>query len=198
MVRFIRELMGMDRLDAIKRECLSCRECPLCQYRTNVVFGVGDPESELMFVGEGPGENEDKQGEPFVGAAGRLLDDMLEMIDLTRSQVYIANVVKCRPPRNRDPLNEEQAACRHWLDSQLELIRPKIIVCLGRIAAAAIIKPDFKITREHGLWFDINGARTMAMYHPAALLRDESKRPETFVDLRALRAEAKRLCRHLY
>ena len=188
----------MERLDEIKRACLSCRECPLCQYRTNVVFGVGDPESELMFVGEGPGENEDKQGEPFVGAAGRLLDDMLEMIDLTRSQVYIANVVKCRPPRNRDPLNEEQAACRHWLDSQLELIRPKIIVCLGRIAAAAIIKPDFKITREHGLWFDINGARTMAMYHPAALLRDESKRPETFVDLRALRAEAKRLCRHLY
>lgn len=188
----------MERLDEIKRACLSCRECPLCQYRTNVVFGVGDPTSELMFIGEGPGENEDKQGEPFVGAAGKLLDDMLEMIDLSRSQVYIANVVKCRPPRNRDPLGEEQAACRHWLDSQLALIRPKLIVCLGRIAAAAIIKPDFKITREHGLWFDVNGIHTMAMYHPAALLRDESKRPDTFVDLRALRAEAKRLCQRLY
>ena len=188
----------MDRLDEIRQKCLVCRECPLCRYRTNVVFGVGDPESELMFIGEGPGENEDKQGEPFVGAAGRLLDDMLEMIDLDRSRVYIANVVKCRPPRNRDPLGEEQSACRHWLNSQVEIIRPKLIVCLGRIAAAAVIKSDFKITREHGLWFDIDGARAMAMYHPAALLRDESKRPETFVDLRALRAEAKRVCEHLY
>lgn len=195
---FSRELRRMDPLEQVRKDCLSCRECPLCRTRTNVVFGVGDPAAELMFVGEGPGENEDKQGEPFVGAAGRLLDDMLDMIDLQRSQVYIANVVKCRPPRNRDPLNEEQIACRHWLDSQLSIIRPKILVCLGRIAAAAIIKPDFKITREHGLWFDVNGMRTMAMYHPAALLRDESKRPETFVDLRSLRAEAKRICLRLY
>ena len=163
-----------------------------------MVFGVGDPSSELMFIGEGPGENEDLQGEPFVGAAGHLLDDMLEMIDLKRSQVYIANVVKCRPPQNRDPLGEEQAACRHWLDAQREIIRPKLIVCLGRIAAMAVIRPDFKITREHGQWEDIDGARAMAMYHPAALLRDPSKRPETFVDLRALRAEAKRVCQHLY
>ena len=188
----------MERMEDIRRECLACRECPLCRTRTNVVFGVGDPASELMFVGEGPGENEDRQGEPFVGAAGRLLDDMLDMIDLDRSRVYIANVVKCRPPRNRDPLGEEQKACRHWLDSQLRIVRPRLIVCLGRIAAAALIKPDFKITREHGVWFDLDGARIMAMYHPAALLRDESKRPETFVDLRALRAEAKRLCTRLY
>ena len=188
----------MDALEQLKRDCLSCRECPLCRDRTHVVFGVGDPAAELMFIGEGPGENEDRQGEPFVGAAGRLLDDMLEMIDLDRSQVYIANVVKCRPPRNRDPLGEEQAACRHWLESQRAIIRPKLIVCLGRIAAAAVIKPDFKITREHGVWFDIDGARAMAMYHPAALLRDEGKRPETFVDLRALRAEAKRVCARLY
>ena len=188
----------MDRLDEIRQACLFCRECPLCRERTNVVFGTGDPTSELMFIGEGPGENEDLQGEPFVGAAGKLLDDMLEMIDLERSRVYIANVVKCRPPRNRDPLNEEQKACRHWLDSQLAVIRPKLIVCLGRIAAAAVIKPDFKITREHGVWFNAAGARAMAMYHPAALLRDVSKRPETFVDLRALRAEAKRVCQRLY
>ena len=188
----------MDKLDALRQDCLACRECPLCRTRTQVVFGVGDPHSELMFIGEGPGENEDLQGEPFVGAAGKLLDDMLEMIDLKRSQVYIANVVKCRPPRNRDPLGEEQAACRHWLDAQREIIRPRLIVCLGRIAAAAIIKPDFKITREHGVWFDIEGARAMAMYHPAALLRDPSKRPETFVDLRTLRSEAKRICTNLY
>ena len=188
----------MDRLGLLQRECMTCRECPLCQYRTNVVFGVGNGESELMFIGEGPGENEDLQGEPFVGAAGKLLDDMLEMIDLDRSRVYIANVVKCRPPRNRDPLGEEQAACRHWLDAQREIIRPKLIVCLGRIAAAAVIRPDFRITREHGEWFDIDGARAMAMYHPAALLRDPSKRPETFADLRTLRSEAKRICQRLY
>ena len=188
----------MDNLDELRQKCLRCRECPLCQTRHNVVFGVGDPESELMFIGEGPGENEDLQGEPFVGAAGRLLDDMLEMIDLDRSRVYIANVVKCRPPRNRDPLNEEQAACRHWLDSQRGIIRPKLIVCLGRIAAAAVIRPDFRITREHGQWADVDGVRMMAMYHPAALLRDPSKRPETFADLRALRAEARKTCQHLY
>ena len=188
----------MDRLEQLRQDCLRCRECPLCQKRHNVVFGVGDPTSELMFIGEGPGENEDLQGEPFVGAAGHLLDDMLEMIDLKRSQVYIANVVKCRPPQNRDPLGEEQAACRHWLDAQREIIRPKLIVCLGRSAAMAVIRPDFKITREHGQWEDIDGARAMAMYHPAALLRDPSKRPETFVDLRALRAEAKQVCEHLY
>ena len=187
----------MDAMDALKKRCLACRECPLSQGRQHVVFGVGDPESELMFIGEGPGEQEDLQGEPFVGPAGHLLDDMLEMIDLDRSRVYIANVVKCRPPRNRDPLNTEQEACRHWLDAQLDLVRPKIIVCLGRIAAMGIIKPDFRITREHGQWFDVNGVRVMAIYHPSALLRDITKRPETFEDLRALRSEAKRLT-HLY
>ena len=184
-------------MDALKKRCLACRECPLSQGRQHVVFGAGDPESELMFIGEGPGEQEDLQGEPFVGPAGHLLDDMLEMIDLDRSRVYIANVVKCRPPRNRDPLNTEQEACRHWLDAQLDLVRPKIIVCLGRIAAMGIIKPDFRITREHGQWFDVNGVRAMAIYHPSALLRDITKRPETFEDLRALRSEAKRLT-HLY
>ncbi len=189
--------MKLDAMDALEKRCLSCRECPLSQGRQHVVFGVGDTESELMFIGEGPGEQEDLQGEPFVGPAGHLLDDMLEMIDLDRSRVYIANVVKCRPPHNRDPLNTEQEACRHWLDAQLDLVRPKIIVCLGRIAAMGIIKPDFRITREHGQWFDVNGVRVMAIYHPSALLRDITKRPETFEDLRALRSEAKRLT-HLY
>ena len=188
----------MDKLQALKEECLKCQACPLCRNRHNVVFGVGNPESELMFIGEGPGESEDLLGEPFVGRAGQLLDTMLELIDLDRSKVYIANIVKCRPPNNRDPLNEEQKACMHWLDSQRQIIQPKLIVCLGRIAANAIIKPEFKITKEHGQWFDIPGSRAMAIYHPAALLRDESKRPETFADLRNLRAEARQVCTHLY
>lgn len=186
-------------MEELKNECLACRECPLCEGRHSVVFGVGDPEAELMFIGEGPGEQEDLQGEPFVGPAGKLLDDMLEMIDLDRSKIYIANVVKCRPPHNRDPLGEEQAACRHWLESQRAVIRPKLIVCLGRIAAGAVIRADFRITREHGQWEDIGGGvRAMAIYHPSALLRDPSKRPETFVDLRTIRSEAKRVCTRLY
>lgn len=188
----------MDKLQELREECLKCQACPLCRGRHNVVFGVGNPESELMFIGEGPGESEDLLGEPFVGRAGKLLDTMLELIDLDRSKIYIANIVKCRPPNNRDPLNEEQKACMHWLDSQRAIIQPKLIVCLGRIAANAIIKPDFRITKEHGQWFDLPDCRAMAIYHPAALLRDESKRPETFEDLRTLRAEARRICNHLY
>lgn len=187
--------MGWEELRAM---CLQCTMCPLCQTRHNVVFGVGTTDAEILFVGEGPGEQEDLTGEPFVGPAGKLLDDMLRIIDLGRHNCYIANIVKCRPPHNRDPLNEEQAACRHWLDAQRDLIRPKLIVCLGRIAAMAVIKPDFRITREHGQWFDIESARAMAIYHPSALLRDITKRPETFADLRSLRSEAKRVCERLY
>lgn len=179
--------MNEEKLSALKSECLSCRECPLWETKTNLVFGVGNPDAEVMFIGEGPGEQEDLKGEPFVGRAGKLLDDMLEMIDLDRSKVYIGNIVKCRPPKNRDPLPNEQDACRHWLDEQLNIIDPKIIICLGRIAATAIIRPDFKITRERGQWFDVDGRMCMAIYHPAALLRDESKRPETFGDLREIR-----------
>ena len=185
--------MILEALDNLRQECLACRSCPLSQGRHNVVFGIGDPESELMFIGEGPGEQEDLQGEPFVGPAGKLLDDMLEMIDLDRSRVYIANVVKCRPPRNRDPLNEEQAACRRWLDAQRALIRPKLIVCLGRIAAAAIIKPDFRITREHGIWEERKGVWFLPTYHPAALLRDESKKRDAWHDLQLVMAKLKDL-----
>ena len=187
-----------EQMEALRRECGPCQRCALADTRTNLVFGDGNPDSGIMLIGEGPGEQEDLQGEPFVGPAGKLLDDMLEMIDLDRSRVYIANIVKCRPPHNRDPLNEEQAACRHWLDAQRDLIRPKLIVWLGRIAAMAVIKPDFRITREHGQWFDIESARAMAIYHPSALLRDITKRPETFADLRSLRSEAKRVCERLY
>ncbi len=180
--------------ETLKRECAACRRCPLGETRTKLVFGVGCETAELLFVGEGPGEQEDLQGEPFVGPAGKLLDDMLRMIDLDRSRVYIANIVKCRPPQNRDPLPEEQAACRDWLDRQIALLQPKIIVCLGRIAAKALIDPDFRITREHGVWYERNGRRLMATYHPSALLRDASKRPEAFMDLRELRKEIRARC----
>ena len=182
--------------ETLQRECLSCRDCPLSQGRHNVVFGVGDPESELMFIGEGPGEQEDLQGEPFVGPAGKLLDDMLEMIDLDRSRVYIANIVKCRPPHNRDPLQTEQDACIEWLRAQTRLLRPKIIVCLGRIAAMKLIREDFKISREHGQWEQKGGIWFTALYHPSALLRDETKRPETFRDLKSLQAKVREVCTH--
>ena len=188
----------MDTWESLKRDCAGCRGCSLRETRHNLVFGVGNEQAEVMLIGEGPGEQEDLQGVPFVGPAGKLLDDMLEMIDLDRQKVYIANIVKCRPPRNRDPLNVEQETCRPWLNRQIALVNPKIIVCLGRIAAMALIREDFRITREHGQWFDRDGRRLMATYHPSALLRDVDKRPEAFMDLRALRKEIKAVCSRTY
>lgn len=188
----------MDTWESLKRDCAGCRGCSLGETRHNLVFGVGNEQAEVMLIGEGPGEQEDLQGVPFVGPAGKLLDDMLEMIDLDRQKVYIANIVKCRPPRNRDPLNVEQEACRPWLDRQIALVNPRIIVCLGRIAAMALIREDFRITREHGQWFDRDGRRLMATYHPSALLRDVDKRPEAFMDLRALRKEIRAVCSRTY
>jgi DNA polymerase len=146
-----------------------------------------------MFVGEGPGEQEDLQGEPFVGAAGKLLDDMLSIIDLSRENVYIANIVKCRPPGNRDPMEDEQDACIGYLHNQIALIKPKILVCLGRVAAKRLIDPEYRITKQHGTWVQRNGMWMTAMYHPSALLRDVSKRPETFDDLLSIRAKQKEL-----
>lgn len=171
----------------LEQQCMSCHKCGLCQLRRNVVFGVGNQNADVMFVGEGPGEQEDRQGEPFVGAAGHLLDDMMSIIDLDRSNTYIANIVKCRPPNNRDPEESEQDACFGYLQNQIELIRPKIIVCLGRVAAKRLIHPDFRITREHGSWICKDGIWITAIYHPSALLRDLGKRPETFFDLLEIR-----------
>ena len=175
-------------LPEIRAAVEACRRCPLSQGRHNVVFGVGDPESELMFIGEGPGEQEDLQGEPFVGAGGQLLDKYLAAVDLDRrTNIYIANIVKCRPPQNRDPLQEEQEACMDWLRNQTALLRPKIIVCLGRIAAMRIIKPDFKITREHGQFFKKGNIYMTATLHPAALLRNPAQKPAAFDDFLKLR-----------
>ena len=177
-----------DNFEELRENCLNCRRCGLCETRTNVVVGVGNPRSKVMFIGEGPGENEDLQGEPFVGRGGQLLDKMLAAVDLDRkTNVYIANIVKCRPPKNRDPLPEEQEACIDWLRNQVALIRPKIIVCLGRIAAMRIIKPDMKITREHGQFFEKNGTLMMATLHPAALLRNPNQKPAAFEDFLKLR-----------
>ena len=177
-------MLGWNELE---QACQNCNRCGLCETRHNVVFGVGQKTADVMFIGEGPGEQEDLQGEPFVGPAGKLLDDMMSIIDLDRSNSYIANIVKCRPPHNRDPLETEQDACIDYLRNQVALIRPKIIVCLGRIAAKRIIDPDFRITRQHGTWVQKGGVWMTAIYHPSALLRDVSKRPETFDDLMGLR-----------
>lgn len=183
-----------DSWEALERECLACRACALCETRKNVVFGVGSRNAEVMFIGEGPGASEDAQGVPFVGRAGKLLDDMLALIGLARESVYIANIVKCRPPENRDPLNVEQDACIGYLRRQTALVRPKLIVCLGRIAAMRLIREDYKITREHGQWVEKNGFYLTAMYHPAALLRDPNRRPEAFDDLKSLEEMIKKHC----
>ena len=183
-----------DSWEALARECAGCRECALCQTRHNVVFGVGNTQAEIILVGEGPGAHEDEQGVPFVGRAGQLLDSMLAIIGLDRTNVYIANIVKCRPPGNRDPLNVEQDACIGYLRRQIALVQPKILVCLGRIAAMRLIDPKFRITKDHGQWYDRDGLRMMAIYHPSALLRDPSKRPETFDDLKVLQQEIRRIC----
>ena len=183
----------MDNLEPLRLQCLQCQACRLAKTRKNVVFGVGPVPSALVFIGEGPGEHEDLQGEPFVGAAGKLLDEMLSIIDLSRQTCYITNIVKCRPPHNRDPMEDEQEACADVLSAQLASLRPKVIVCLGRVAAKRLIDPEFRITREHGKWSERGGISYMATYHPSALLRDVNKRPEAFSDLLSLREKIKQL-----
>lgn len=188
----------MKNWEELREECLGCRRCALAETRTHVVFGDGNPQTEIMFIGEGPGENEDLQGIPFVGRGGKLLDDMLEIINLDRTKYYIANIVKCRPPHNRDPLAIEQEACIGYLRNQVALIRPKIIVCLGRVAAMKLIREDFKITKEHGQWTEKAGVWMTAFYHPAAILRDPRKRPETFSDLKSLQTKMQEVCQQTY
>ncbi len=175
----------------LEQACQNCRRCGLFETRHNVVFGIGPRDADIMFVGEGPGQQEDLQGEPFVGPAGKLLDDMLSIIDMGRDSCYIANIVKCRPPQNRDPLEIEQDACMDYLRNQFLLVKPKILVCLGRVAALRLIRSDFRITKEHGQWVEKQGVWMTAIYHPSALLRDPSKRPDTFRDLLAIREKAR-------
>ena len=188
-----------DNFEELRKNCSECRKCELCSTRHNVVVGVGNENADVMFVGEGPGEKEDLQGEPFVGRAGQLLDKMLTAVDLSRQKnIYIANIVKCRPPHNRDPKPEEQELCIDWLRRQVSLIRPKIIVCLGRISGQKLIKPDLRITREHGIFFKKGNMLMMATYHPAALLRNPAQKPDAFADFLKLREKIKEVCPETY
>ena len=175
------------RFSELEEKCRACRGCSLAETRTNCVFGVGDRDARLMFVGEAPGEQEDLQGIPFVGRAGQLLDRYLFAVDIKREDVYIANILKCRPPHNRDPLPAEEDACIGFLREQVRLIRPRVIVCLGRIAAMRLISPDFKITRDHGTWYERGGFLMTAVYHPAALLRDPRKKDDMLADMKEIK-----------
>ena len=184
----------VNSLEELRKQCLECRECPLCETRSNVVFGTGNPEAEILFIGEAPGENEDLQGEPFVGRGGKLLDLYLNGIGLDRKEnIYIANMLKCRPPKNRDPKPDEMDKCLVWLRELVRIMRPKIIVCVGRISAMRLISPDFKVTKEHGIFYDKNGTLMMGTFHPAALLRDPRKKGECFEDFLKLQDKIKEL-----
>lgn len=175
--------------ELLEKECGECQKCSLGQTRTNCVFGCGNRNADLMFIGEAPGEKEDLSGIPFVGPAGQLFDKYLYAVDISRDDVYIANMLKCRPPRNRDPLPTEQDLCINYLREQVRLIRPKIIVCLGRISAMRLIKPDYKITKEHGIWIYKNGIWITAVYHPSLLLRDPRKRDDMLLDMKAIKSK---------
>lgn len=176
-----------DAWETLEARCRACTACPLGASKTNTVFGTGNRHASLMFVGEAPGEQEDRTGVPFVGKAGQLLDKFLFAVDIPREEVYIANILKCRPPNNRDPESSEEDACIGYLREQFRLIRPKVLVCLGRISAMRLIKPDFRITREHGHWFYKGGIWMTAVYHPAALLRDPIKKEDMLRDMMAVR-----------
>ena len=179
----------MMTLEELQMQCEACKRCSLCKTRTNTVFGTGSTSAKLMFVGEAPGQEEDLSGVPFVGRAGQLLDKFLYAVDIERKDVYIANILKCRPPKNRDPLPAEEDACSGYLREQVKLIRPKVIVCLGRISAMRLIKPDFKISQEHGQWFEKGNFLMTAVYHPAALLRDPRRREDMMEDMKKIRAK---------
>lgn len=188
-----------DNWEQLKNDCMNCQKCQLAATRTKLVFGVGNENARVLFIGEGPGANEDLQGEPFVGRGGQLLDKFLAAVDLDRKKnIYIANMVKCRPPQNRDPSPEEQNECIGWLREQTRLLRPKIIVCLGRISATRLISPDFKVTKQHGQFFDKNGTLMMGTFHPAALLRNPNQKPEALEDFIALREKILEVCPETY
>lgn len=172
--------------EELRSSCLQCRKCDLAESRTQVVFGTGNPGARIVFVGEAPGKNEDETGIPFVGQAGKMLDNFLVAVGLHRDDIYIANIIKCRPPANRDPLPDEQNRCIGWLEQQLELIAPDIIVCLGRIAAKRLIDENFLVTQDHGKLYTINGYTMMGTFHPAALLRNPASKGPTLEDFKKI------------
>ena len=182
-----------DSWEKLYAECSSCNACELSKTRTNCVFGAGNKNADLLFIGEAPGDNEDKTGIPFVGRAGKLLNEYLDAVGICRDTVYIANILKCRPPKNRDPKPSEEDACIEFLHRQIDLIKPKLIVCLGRISAQRLISKKFKISQEHGLWFEFYGVPITVVYHPALLLRDPRKSGEMMADMQMISNRLKEL-----
>ena len=179
--------------EELKKYVESCMRCPLSQTRNKAVMGRGNLKSQVLFIAEAPGQNEDRDGIPFTGRSGELLDRLLAEAGMSRGEIYLTNIVKCHPERNRDPKPEEQEACMPYLKYETWLLRPRIIACLGRIAAQRIIRPDYRITREHGTFIYRNNTWLTAVYHPSALLRDETKIPETIADLRAIQKKLEEL-----
>lgn len=172
-----------------------CTRCPLCETRNHSVMGRGSLQSPVLFIAEAPGYNEDHAGIPFVGKSGELFDRMLEKIGMTREEIYLTNIVKCHPPGNRDPKPEEKELCMPYLKYETLLLKPKLIVCLGRVAAQRIIRPDYRITREHGIFIERKNTWLTAFYHPSAVLRDETKMPEMEEDFRKLKEKLEELSR---
>lgn len=189
----------IDNFDTLRETVLGCTACRLCEGRTKVVFGAGNPNARVMVIGEGPGREEDLRGEPFVGRSGQLMDKMLAHVGLTREKnIFIANMVKCRPPENRDPRPDEVEVCIQYLRNQVALIRPKIIVCMGRVAAISLIDSNFKVTQQHGQFIEKNGVLMMGTYHPAALLRSPSNKPAALQDMLNLQQKIMEICPETY
>jgi DNA polymerase len=180
---------GANLLDDLERIALVCEKCRLAKTRTQVVYGVGSPTADLMFIGEAPGRDEDLQGKPFVGRAGQLLTDIIKAMKLTRDDVYIANVIKCRPPENRNPEPDELDACRPWIRRQIEIIQPQVIVTLGRFALQSLTEKGYAISSVRGQWLDYNGIKVMPTYHPAYLLRNPAAKKEVWADMKKVMAE---------
>ena len=176
-----------DNWEDLEKSILECKKCRLCTNRTNIVFGQGNKKARLMFIGEGPGADEDKQGIPFVGKAGQLMNNVFQALEINREDVYIANIVKCRPPSNRVPEDDEVQTCLNYLRNQVILIKPKIIVLLGSTALKNILGKEYGITAVRGNWMEKNGIKYMPTWHPAALLRDENKKIEFWQDLKEVK-----------
>ena len=183
----------VESFEKLEKSIINCKKCKLCKTRTNIVFGIGNKNADIMFIGEGPGADEDRQGEPFVGRAGKLMNMAFEAIGLKREEVYIANIVKCRPPGNRNPEADEVNACLNYLRAQVILVKPKIIVLLGSVALQNILGKDYKITSSRGKWTEQKGILYMPTWHPAALLRDETKKIDFINDLKMVISKQKEM-----
>ena len=181
----------IETLEELEESCNGCTKCKLCQHRTKIVFGVGNKNADIMMIGEGPGADEDAQGEPFVGKAGKLMNEAFRGIGINRDNLYITNVVKCRPPQNRDPEKDEIESCKQYLENQIQIIKPKLIVLLGKIALQSILGEEHSITRDRGTLIEKDGITYLPMWHPAALLRDDYKKIQFWQDCKLLVKYAK-------